>query len=310
MLSDMISRRKFIQAGVLCGLALPASSAFASELVTEDIELTYNNVKSNKIHPSFNNYKICFMSDLHCGPFMSESLLQKSIELASNEKPDLLILGGDYIGLPESNPGRLFASVRGIERQSSRNTEQVEQIYRRLGNALKTIQVKDGIFAVMGNHDHWNNGELCVKILSEYGVKFLINDSVRLSKDNRDLVIYGTDDYLTSVPKVSRDFIQNNKNNFKILVSHNPDFIAETVKFYGHMFDLALAGHTHGGQIIFKGIGAIAGYGVKSGKYESGLVKEKHSIIYTTRGIGVVGIPCRINCRPEISIFKLESTYL
>lgn len=303
----MISRRDFLKNTLACSVLGGVNPFSQQTFTTEDLELSKVSIPSQKIGPALNAYKIAFISDLHCGVFLSERLLKNTIDFVNSAAPDLLILGGDYIGIPDNNMARTFSYLRTANFNVKRSSKLVTKIFSEFGAALLKVKTKDGIYGVMGNHDHWNNGDICIKMLREFGVNMLINEEASIQKNSEKLVLYGTDDYWTGIPRISESFKNNNPNDFRIFISHNPDYIGETVYNSKAAFDLGLAGHTHGGQIHINGLGSPAGYNCRHKEFAVGTKHYGQSIIHTSRGIGVVDVPYRLNVRPEVTIFELKS---
>lgn len=300
-----LSRRAFIKAGIFGGLSASAAAASVNDVNTEDLEVCRLAISSKALPAEFKGFKICFLSDIHCGVLLSEALLNKAINSIEEEKPDVLLLGGDYIGIPDSVPGLTFNYLSGRANIDGRDADQIVSIHARLGRALSAVNPPFGKWAVLGNHDHWNNGELCTQTLSKYSINFLVNQSTKFVREGKIIEIFGTDDYWTGIPRLTQEFISSGDSSFRILLSHNPDFISECLERHGNCFDLGLAGHTHGGQVVIKGIGALAGYRIRDERFKAGMVETGDSFVYTTRGLGVVDLPLRINAAPEICFFTL-----
>ena len=130
----------------------------------------------------------------------------------------------------------------------------------------------------------------------------LINRSVTFKRNLETFRIIGTDDYWTGIPRFAAAPKRESEN--RVLISHNPDYVSFLLENTACEFDLALSGHTHGGQIKLPIIGAL-GYNVTDARFGEGLVHHKRGEVFTTRGLGVVEIPVRINCPPEVSILTL-----
>lgn len=300
-----VSRRNFLKSTVAAGIALPAAALLPYRNDLERIEITYNRIKSQRITPAFKGYKIVLISDIHCGVYLSETMLEHTISEIIKLAPDLVVLGGDYVGIPDAPPSRLAAGIYRNVREIRGNHREVSEIFERLGASLARLSPPDGVYAVLGNHDNWHNSEICREVLGRVNVKFLINREHIIHRGSEKIRIFGTDDYWTGVPRINEDFIGSNREDFKILVSHNPDYIGEIVSQRGVFFDLGLSGHTHGGQICLFNRMPIAGYGIQHSELGCGAFKLSGSTVYTTRGIGVVDVPIRLNCPPEIAVFEL-----
>ena len=303
-----LSRRGFL--GLCAGGAIAASalSLRSSRNVIDDLEATHTIVRVPSLPREFASYRIALLSDLHLGIFVPNELLESALRIANSYQPNLTILGGDYIGIPDSFPGVLFSDSRNQTFRGLKYRELVPAIFETLSKILSKAVSPDGTVAVLGNHDNWHNPEICCKILKESPIQFLINQTLTIKRGSAQLKVLGVDDLWTGVPRVPKEFITVEPNQTRLLVSHNPDFLVETLDHYGSVFDLGVAGHTHGGQIKIAPLGAIGGYNIRHSAFGEGLVPYKGSQLYTTRGIGVVDLPYRISCRPEVSILELQPT--
>jgi predicted MPP superfamily phosphohydrolase len=90
----------------------------------------------------------------------------------------------------------------------------------------------------------------------------------------------------------------------RLLLVHNPDF---TEMLPEGRIDLALCGHTHGGQVRVPFLGAPVVPSFFGNKYASGLVQGPKTQVYVNRGIGLIAPPVRLNCRPEVTLLRLRS---
>jgi len=179
------------------------------------------------------------------------------------------------------------------------------RILRPCMQELALIQAREGICAVLGNHDHKTDPEKITEELQRAGICVLRNENKRLRRGNSAIQILGVDDLVMGKDNMKRTLDGVNRHEVQILMSHSPD-IAENYKLRG--IDLILCGHTHGGQIYFPLIGApqtrfVSAYGQK---YISGLVQYNDIQIYINRGIGAGFPPARFLCKPEITVFTLK----
>jgi predicted MPP superfamily phosphohydrolase len=149
--------------------------------------------------------------------------------------------------------------------------------------------------------------EVVAKEVDASGVKLLRNDAVKIQKGNSFINVIGVDDIpMSGKPEtyLARALSSVQNSSPKILLCHKPYFL-ET--FAGHNIDLTVAGHTHGGQVVFAKIGNtyISPASLFS-KYVWGLYRFNNAQMYVTRGIGTVGVPFRVNCPPEITKITLQ----
>lgn len=219
--------------------------------------------------------KIVFFSDIHIGVGKGEQWVEKVVKTVNDQNPDIIIIGGDFIENKNSPIAELFP--------------------------LKKLESKYGIYAVLGNHDHYNI-EAVKTICSELEIKLLINEIIQL--ENTEISITGIDD-LWYGEKYNEDLIPRN-TKYNILISHNPAIIYDTN--YIENFDLILSGHTHAGQ----GNIPILNYSIfwpfddlerkyRTGKFE---LTEDSTLIISS-GVGENAIPLRIFAQPTIEIIYL-----
>jgi predicted MPP superfamily phosphohydrolase len=132
-----------------------------------------------------------------------------------------------------------------------------------------------------------------------------LNEEVSVTRENESLDILGVDDFLTGFPIKPPPRRGPIATHTRILVSHNPDYVATLLKDDTHSFDIALCGHTHGGQVRIPGLTNTI-IPVQDPRFLSGLTSLNGPYVYTSRGLGVVGLPFRFNCPPEITIIDLK----
>lgn len=256
----------------LCLKSLGLKNALNVQLVQK--QLSFNNLPAG-----FNGAKLLFISDLHIEGL--PQLSEKIIETVSDLDYDYCFLGGDYC-----------FNNHGTDIDIS---EQIDAV-------IKTLVDKTQVFAVLGNHDRYSIGQF----LASRGADLLINESKILNRAGDSIALTGLDDchyYLASDLQQAKTSVD--PNMFKILLSHSPEMYAQASNAG---YDLYLAGHTHGGQICFpNGWPLVRGASVRRSMVK-GLWKAGPMKGYTSRGVGVSGIPVRYFCRPEITLITLSSS--
>jgi predicted MPP superfamily phosphohydrolase len=158
---------------------------------------------------------------------------------------------------------------------------------------------------VLGNHDYWTDADAVRAALLACGIQNLSNDVFTLSKGGEQLHIAGVDDTWEKHDRLDLVLEKLPPSGAAVLLAHEPDFAdrsAETGRF-----DLQLSGHSHGGQVVlpFFGPPILPHLGRK---YPTGLFQVKDMFQYTNRGVGMIAPYVRFNCRPEITVFTLETT--
>jgi len=216
--------------------------------------------------------RIAFASDFHAGPSTHPALLLRARDALAAARPDLLLLGGDFVCLDAAD---------------------IQPLARLLGS----IPAPLGRFAVLGNHDYWSGGERVVAALEDAGVQVLINRTVTLPAPFDRLGIVGLDDPIAGLPDISCAL--RGAPAHRLVLMHAPDglmLLGDTP------FDLAFAGHTHGGQVALPGgVPILVPPGQLNRKYAWGRygVGGSRELI-VSRGVGCSTLPIRLGCPPEL----------
>jgi predicted MPP superfamily phosphohydrolase len=304
-----ITRRNFLKLatyGAGAGLCLTAGSAYAVRKLdntTEEVRLKIDRIKIPELHDNFVGFKIGFLSDIHLGPFVSNELLYQAINLLNEKSPDILILGGDHLHIPNSSFSKIFNYIRNEEFPNRYEKNIARRILNRFCDIFQTAKTKHGILAIPGNHDNSNAKNIIKPIFNKHGINYLINKSYLIKNGSAQLEFFAVDDYWTGVP-IKTPALENKKIT-RILLAHNPDYISNLLKLNQHSFDLALAGHTHAGQICLQQSTPIVA-NINDTRLAYGHLKFEEQQIIVTAGIGVVEIPLRLNCPAEANLIVLD----
>jgi predicted MPP superfamily phosphohydrolase len=235
-----------------------------------DIEVTHHEVIVDDLPASFDGYRIAFLTDTHVASFVRRAFYREVVAQVQRFDPDLVLFGGDFVTWHRHIP--LVAD-----------------------RLLDGLTARDGIFAVMGNHDYWAG-------LRELpGVRFLTNDRVFLRRGNDVLPLAGIDEVYRGEPDPARAFEGIDDGTPCLAISHHPDVI-DLVR---RRIDLLLCGHTHGGQIRFPFFGPVVVPSRHEAEYAAGFHRVGPVLMYVSRGIGAIP-PLRILCRPEVATFTLR----
>ncbi len=274
----------------------------SQELIIKKINIEYQTLPKD-----LNGYKIGFISDIHWGQATNKNLLNNIIKKLNTEQIDLLLLGGDYLWFEESFFKRLYMYKRNtlyknIDYKNAKKT--INILYADLAKKLDKIEARDGIIAVYGNHDNLLFPKALKKIFKEKNIQLLSNDIFNIKKRKSFISIYGFEDFLRGSPFI-KEKNKIKKNEFKILISHNPDFFSYLDLYYPIPYDLSLSGHTHGGQITVPFLPKATH--TYYNKYFNGLSKKNLSYHYTSSGIGFTSLSFRVNVTPEIAVIVLHS---
>lgn len=295
----MISRRQFLIGTAAVGAT--GIAGFATGDTTENLVLEQVEVPVRNLSPLFDGYKIGFLTDVHFGVCVSERLIKSALTLLADSQMDLLLLGGDYLWVPESGFANTVRVVRSPQFSSLSPLEASHAIFESLSSLIARFAPRDGIWGVFGNHDRWTHPTACQESFNRHGIPLLKNDSITVERGDVSLEVVGVDDYWTGIPRIT-----SRKGDVRILLSHNPDYPAELGSRGDFDFDLALSGHTHGGQIRIPGIDRAPLCNIYHRRYTEGLVPCGDGFVYTSRGIGVVEVPYRYFCPPEVTLITLK----
>lgn len=308
----MLSRRTFIT-GAVCGAAASAATGavyldLATSTLTGDITVEEITLTLPGLSPEFDGYKIAFLTDIHLGIWLPSEWIVSALDLISSKNPDILALGGDYI-LLKDDP--LLAPLK-ISRNSSFDNLPLKQaaaaIYREVASIISRYSFRDGTVGITGNHDHWLYFPVFASIFSEFsGIKLLINQTHTVNRKGKELCFFGVDDYLTGIPTWMPPRVPDAHGCTRVLLSHNPDYVSALLRAGRADFDVALCGHTHGGQVRLPGFGPLA-LQIEDPRLGGGLVRTgSDQYVYTSRGLGLVGLPFRFNCPPEVTVVTLRA---
>lgn len=227
--------------------------------------------------PELAGIKIAFASDFHVSRRHLKRLY-KTINAINAEKPDLIILGGDY--------------VKGHKKSSSLPIERITAAFSHLKSPF-------GTYAVLGNHDHYYGKKAVLSALKNAGITVLDNKNSHLRIKGKELTLAGVADYSEDKP----DFIKAFKNATApaILVSHSPDIFPSSPQTA-----LTLTAHTHGGQIRLPVFGAPLVPSDYKRRYDAGFIRENAKDMIVTQGLSTSLLPIRINCPPEVVIISFK----
>ena len=220
--------------------------------------------------------RIAFASDFHAGGFTDDRLLEQACVALADLRPDVLLLGGDFVAVRSSD-------------------------IRRLAPLLEAIPAPLGKFAVLGNHDIRAGQRRITARLEQAGVQMIANQHVTIEASFGELAICGLDDSTLGLPR--GDLALDRATERRIVLMHSP----EGLNAIGERpFDLALCGHTHGGQVALPwGAPILMPGGPLNRRYSRG----QHDVsggcprtLLVSHGVGCSGFPVRLFAAPEVHL--------
>jgi hypothetical protein len=304
-----ISRRSFLASLFGAGTFGMLPCALAN--TTEDLQTTELTISTeHNAPPSLKGLKIAFISDIHYGEAMSESFLRKALETIANVDPDLLLLGGDYIWIPHSPLHKSTRIIRNSKFTRGSYRFKTEGIMDDFAAITSQIRPRYGTYACLGNHDHWHGAKTCLAALKRHHITPLINESVTIYHNQNPILLGAVDDYLTGFPQLPQDLKQLTKEDpstspYSILLCHNPSYVIDWFERNQKLpAKLTLCGHTHGGQLRYPGLKITPFCNVSDRRFLAGSFEHEQCINFTSIGLGVVELPFRIACPPEVVVIR------
>jgi uncharacterized protein len=234
-----------------------------------------------------NGFTVALLSDFHYDPFFSVHPLHAAVPLVSGLHPDLIVLTGDFVSVPEI----------GNDAKAARAAEPCAQV-------LRQMSAPHGLRAILGNHDCDTDPEHVTRALEAEGIQVLQNESTAIEHDGARFWLAGLNDVLSGTADLTETLRGVPANEAVILLAHEPDFADEASRF---PIDLQLSGHSHGGQIRLPFLPPFY-LPELAKKYVLGTYQVGPLPLYTNAGIGTVEIPARLNCPPEITLITLWSS--
>lgn len=220
--------------------------------------------------------RIVHLSDFHYGPMVNPDHLRRAVQAANELSPDLIALTGDYI-----SQDRAYAAP--------------------CAEVIGKLRARHGIYAVLGNHDHWTDAALIADLFRAEDVRVLINEGSRIDLHGETFWLAGVDDTMVGLEDLSLAMAGSCEEEFKLLLAHNPIILRRAARAG---VDLVLSGHTHGGQVAWRSETSRSGRPRR--RLLRGLGRRGNTQIYVTRGLGTVVLPIRYGCPPEISVLELR----
>jgi predicted MPP superfamily phosphohydrolase len=221
--------------------------------------------------------RIAFASDFHAGATTDRRVLQEACDAITAENPDVLLLGGDFV----TTRARYITELAPL---------------------IASIPAPLGKFGVFGNHDRRANRVELARALDQAGVRMLVNEVAMLPSPHDDVAIIGLDDPIRGAPE-----FRNPETSAKvsIVLMHAPDGL---MTIGDRHFDLAVCGHTHGGQIAVGGLKPYLPYGKLSREYAGGLYRlgpDGKRALMVSRGVGCSTIPIRFGARAQVHLLTI-----
>ena len=238
------------------------------------VGVTHATLGVSGLPDAFVGMRVALLTDLHLSPLVEPEDIAKAVSLALEQKPDLIVLGGDYV------------------------TWGHEHFIGPVGELLAPLTAPHGVIAILGNHDSDTGRSDVTATLAHNRFTVLRDARTRLSIRGESIDLIGVR-YWTRQPSTLAKLIDA-PGKVNILLAHDPRRVKEAAELN---IPLVLSGHTHGGQIVLPGVGAW-----NRGFFPTmqGTLERDNTVLFVSRGIGMVYVPVRINCAPEVALLTLH----
>lgn len=276
-----VTRRQFLSGLVAAPLVgVSATAAYSRLIEPYSYWISETDIFIRDLPQRFEGFRITQLTDIHHSRILGIDEVRRVVALAQQTKPDMFVLTGDY---------------------STSYRRYIEPC----AEALSGLSAPEGVWAVLGNHDHYTDPELTTRALRRNRIVVLDNAHTTLQRGPDSLQLSGIDDWTWNAVDWVRAFSGLKSSVPTILLSHQPTVLdlEQTRKVA-----LILSGHTHGGQVKLPWLGAPARFATNDLKYARGLFRSGDTQLYVSNGTGVIGLPVRFGVRPEITVLRLRGT--
>ena len=274
-----LTRRQFVTGLVATPLvAMSGIAGYARLIEPYSYQVTETDIFIKNLPERFENFRITQLTDIHLSRILGVGEVRRAISVAQQTRPDMFVLTGDYA-----------------------------TTYRRYigpcAEALSQLSAPEGVWAILGNHDHYIDPELTTRALQRNRIVVLNNQNTTIKRGPDSIQLSGIDDWTWNATDWLSAFRGLKREVPTVLLSHQPivlDF-EQT-----QSVSLILSGHTHGGQIKLPWLGPPARLATKDLRYAQGHFRHGEVQLYVSSGTGVIGLPVRFGVRPEIAVLKLK----
>lgn len=277
-----MNRRRFLQlAGALAGstLGCMAAGAYANQIEPRQLVLERRTIRLPRLTPALDGFRIALMSDHHLFPFTPRELLERATEQANALRPDVILLAGDYV----------YTDIESI---------------RELAPILGRLNAEYGVFAILGNYDCLLKPDLICAQLAAQSIEVLVNRGLHMGPSAGRLFLAGLDSIWRGAPDPIRAFAGYREGDIALALVHEPDYFPTLVRLTP--VEVQLSGHSHGGQVRIPALGPMV-LPPWGRIYHTGLYELDGHFVYTGRGLGMVELPLRFNCPPELTEIILHA---
>jgi uncharacterized protein len=268
-----VTRRTVLQALAATGIgAITGTGAYGFLYGRHELEMTSMTLPVAGLPPALNGLRIGLLTDIHRSRWVSHEDVTRAVAMLMNARPDLIVLGGDYVTYGD------------------------RQFVAPAAEALTGLAAPHGVWAILGNHDDDRDMPAALEARQ---IEVLKDERTRLRIRGEDVDLIGIRFWTRRTAEISP--LLRGTTQAKILLAHDPRRLSDAV---GLGIPLVLSGHTHGGQVVLPVIGSVATH-----KFPvvAGIGQRDKTTMFVSRGIGTVYVPVRVNCPPEVAVLSLQT---
>jgi predicted MPP superfamily phosphohydrolase len=270
-----IGRRAVLKTLLGAGVgAVTAVGTYGYEYERHELEVTRADVPVVGLPPALTGFRIGFLTDVHRSRWVSHGDVVHAVALLMNERPDLVVLGGDYVTWGD------------------------RQYVQASAEALEPLSAPHGVYGILGNHDDDHDMPAA---LAARGVQMLKDARTTISIRGEVVDLVGIRFWTKRGFEIAS--LIRGATGTLVLLAHDPRRLAEAAAL---KVPLVLSGHTHGGQVVLPGIGALA---AQKFPVVAGIGRRDRTTMFVSRGVGTVYVPVRVNCPPEVAVLTLISEH-
>ena len=268
----LLSRRSVIKGLLATGVgALTGATTYGVAYERHRLGVVRAPLEVSGLPSALAGLRIALLTDIHHSRLVSADDVAAAVRLAAAEGPDLIVLGGDYVTFGD----RAFVGP--------------------VADLLSPLHAEHGVFAILGNHD--DDKDMPAALVHK-GFAVLKDQHTRITVRGEPLEIAGIRFWTRRPADIAR--VVGNAHGTRLLLAHDPRRLREAAAL---KVSAVLSGHTHGGQVLLPGVGAVA----KAARFPilAGNGRQGDTSIFVSRGVGTVYVPVRLNCPPEVALLTL-----
>jgi predicted MPP superfamily phosphohydrolase len=266
-----VGRRTVLKAFVATGVGVATGgTAYGYLYERHAMQLIEAAVPVPRLPSPLAGLRVGLITDVHRSRWVSADDVAEAVQLLMNARPDVIVLGGDYVTWGD----RTYVEPAA--------------------DALSPLSAPHGVFAILGNHDDDHD---MASALSARRVQVLRDSRITIEINREKIALLGVR-FWTKRPSDIATLLHG-AEGMPILLAHDPRRLTEAAALE---IPLVLSGHTHGGQVVLPGLGALA---AQKFPVVAGIARQQNTTVFVSRGVGTVYIPVRINCPPEVALLTL-----